>query len=150
MEERKTIGICSQSSYDYKGKSNALTGKDEFEVKRIIVVQMTQPQTFAVSNIYIDTEMREDKRESREKKERVQIEDWCGMYFEKKIFDSDVDDWSMKSSVFHKKIFGRENLLFLIEDDKDNVFGGFIKSKIAIDNSICSWINTFCKFAFRI
>ena len=32
--------------------------------------------------------------------------------YKKTLFDSNYDDWSMETSSFDKKIFGKENLIF--------------------------------------
>ena len=50
------------------------------------------------------------------------------------LFDSEIHDWEIGTSEFDLKIFGKEKLLFLIEDTENNLFGGFINSKI--DNYI--------------
>ena len=43
-KKNESTGSCIQSSYDYKGHSNVLTGKcgedNLFTVKRILVIQM--------------------------------------------------------------------------------------------------------------
>ena len=46
------------------------------------------------------------------------------------IFDSEIHYWERNTSEFDSKIFGKEKLLFLIEDTNNNLFGGFINSKI--------------------
>jgi hypothetical protein len=39
------------------------------------------------------------------------------------IFDSNIHDWSINNSIFNKKIEGRSNLAFVIEDKDGNIFG---------------------------
>ncbi|ELP91729.1 hypothetical protein EIN_521260 [Entamoeba invadens IP1] len=46
------------------------------------------------------------------------------------VFNSDVDDWSNDTSVFDSKIINKSNLCFLIEDTKNNKFGGVFFDKI--------------------
>ena len=53
-----------------------------------------------------------------------------GFIHKETIFDSNLDDWSKKSSVFDKKVFRRANLAFVVEDIEGNVIGGFIKTSI--------------------
>ena len=50
--------------------------------------------------------------------------------YEEVIFDSECCDWRQQNSTFDERIIGKQNLIFLIEDDKGNKFGGFISSKI--------------------
>ena len=128
-EKNKSFGTCDQSSFEYNGKSKALVNKNEFNVKRIFVIQMVEKRGIMIKNVLIEYE-KKDYNEELEKNDRFIIEEWCDIFFEKKVFDSDVDDWSVVTSSFYKKIYGRENLVFLIEDDQNNTFGVFIKSKI--------------------
>ena len=46
------------------------------------------------------------------------------------IFDSTIHNWNIYTSEFDKIIYGKEKLIFLMEDTNDNIFGGFINSKI--------------------
>ena len=58
------------------------------------------------------------------------IEEFCDLTLLDVIFDSEYDNWSVSKSVFDQKIFGKENLVFVIEDTEGNLFGGFINSTI--------------------
>ena len=46
------------------------------------------------------------------------------MEVKEKIFDSDIHDWSEKTSEFNQKILNKSRLIFLIEDSENNLFGG--------------------------
>ena len=59
-----------------------------------------------------------------------QIEYWIEREIQDVIFDSNNDNWYQSTSEFDSTIFGKEKLLFLIEDSNKNVFGCYIKSKI--------------------
>ena len=62
--------------------------------------------------------------------ERFLLEEWTSLKFGEKIFDSYKDDWDIQTSVLVEKIYEKENLLFLIEDESGEVFGYFRDRKI--------------------
>ncbi|ELP91421.1 hypothetical protein EIN_155280 [Entamoeba invadens IP1] len=62
--------------------------------------------------------------------ELIGLENITSMQINEIVFDSNVDDWGQDTSVFLDKISNKENLCFLVEDDKDNKFGGVIIDKI--------------------
>jgi uncharacterized ubiquitin-like protein YukD len=57
------------------------------------------------------------------------IENWTGKKIVSRIFDSDVDNWDSGRD-FSNYIIGKSNLLFMIIDDQNNRFGGYISSQI--------------------
>ncbi|ELP90601.1 hypothetical protein EIN_021000 [Entamoeba invadens IP1] len=60
-----------------------------------------------------------------------QIEEWTNMKVTNVIFDSRNNQWSVGESDFKDKVFGKEKLLFVVEDTNKNKFGGVIFSKIS-------------------
>ena len=62
--------------------------------------------------------------------ERKQIEEWTQRRIGTLLFNSEKDDWSQETSQFDKKVYGKEKILFLIEDKKNNLFGCYLHSKI--------------------
>ena len=48
-----------------------------------------------------------------------QFEEWTELKYSEIVFDSDEDNWSINTSVFAEKIMGKDQLLFLIEDEKE-------------------------------
>ena len=131
--ENKNNCSCKQTSFEYYGKQNVLTETKEgkFEIKKFVVVQMEMTLKEQRNNI-ISTKL-------FTKESEVQIiEDWCDLTLQDVIFDSKYDNWDIGTSVFNDKVSGRENLVFIIEDIQNNIFGGFIKSPINSnsDNSV--------------
>ncbi|ELP94692.1 hypothetical protein EIN_108540 [Entamoeba invadens IP1] len=63
------------------------------------------------------------------------------------LFDSTRDDWSVTTSVFNCKIMFKNNLVFLIEDDKQNIFGGVFYDQIDMETH---YINSSTSFLFSI
>ena len=57
------------------------------------------------------------------------IENWTRKKIVSRIFDSDVDNWDSGRD-FSNYIIGKSNLLFMIIDDQNNRFGGYISSQI--------------------
>ena len=58
------------------------------------------------------------------------IEKWTKMKIGEKVFDSDVNKWTTENSEFGKLVFGKEHLVFVIEDSENNMFGCYIHSPI--------------------
>ena len=63
-------------------------------------------------------------------KEIKEIENLTEMIFKEIVFDSAVCNWTENTSTFDNHIFGKEKLVFVIEDTDNNLFGGYINSKI--------------------
>ena len=63
-------------------------------------------------------------------KEQKQIEEWTSLKCLDILFDSNVDNWSHHTSVFDKRIIGKKQLVFLIEDDRGEKFGYYLNTKI--------------------
>ena len=62
--------------------------------------------------------------------ERNYIEQWTHKKITNLLFSTMKDDWSIETSTFDTKIFGKENILIVIEDSNKNLFGCFINSPI--------------------
>ena len=60
---------------------------------------------------------------------RKQIEEWTRMKYNGIIFNSDVDNWSIYTSVFNKRISQKKQLIFLIEDTDGNIFGYYLNTQ---------------------
>ena len=74
------------------------------------------------------------------------IESWTRKKIISIVFDSDVDNWDSGKD-FSQYIVGKSNLLFMIDDDQNNRFGGYISSKI-IDHD--TYINDPDAFIFSL
>ena len=59
-----------------------------------------------------------------------QLQEWSKKQLESIVFDSNVDKWDIDHSQFEKKIMGKGNLTFLIEDHSGNKFGYYLSTKI--------------------
>ncbi|ELP94718.1 hypothetical protein EIN_340560 [Entamoeba invadens IP1] len=58
------------------------------------------------------------------------LEKMTGKKVENVIFDSEKDEWSKTNSGFKTEIKDEHNLLFLVEDDELNTFGGVVYNEI--------------------
>ena len=73
-------------------------------------------------------------------KQLTQIEEWTLKKCGEIIFDSTKDNWELDTSTFDSKIYGRKQLLFIIEDIEGNKFGGYIDSTIdEFQYSLTDW-----------
>ena len=69
--------------------------------------------------------------------EMESIENEVMLKYKEVVFDSEWGDWSMKSSIFDHCIFGKDNLMFLIECENELKVGGYLFEKInSINHSI--------------
>ena len=64
---------------------------------------------------------------------RKQLEEWTGMKCNDILFDSKVDNWNQHTSMFTRTILGIENIIILIEDEDNEIFGFFVDTKLCIN-----------------
>ena len=48
------------------------------------------------------------------------------------VFNSEIHKWSENNSEFDQKLNGKKNIIVLIEDERKNLFGGYIGNEIQI------------------
>ena len=115
------------------------------EEKRKIIEEMQQISN--PYNKYIDEKIQQSLKDFLDKEEIQQLEEWTNMKCREVVFDSDVDNWNVNSSIFDDRVMNRSNLMFVIEDTNKNKFGGYITSKI---DKYDSDINDFNSFVFSL
>ena len=71
------------------------------------------------------------------------LETLCEMKVDEIIFDSQIDDWNLNTSVFGETIFERSKFVIMIYDTNGNVFGAYINTKIYKMNGFISDPNAF-------
>ncbi|BFU21283.1 trichohyalin, putative [Entamoeba histolytica] len=76
-----------------------------------------------------------------------QIEEWTEKRISNILFDSDIDDWNIDTSVFEERIMNKEHLIIIIEDSEGNKFGGYVNSKI---DKVDEWISDSKSFVFSL
>ena len=143
-ENYKNECYWEQKSFNYpEGKEDILigkTGSNEFTVKRIIVIQMEETkESKQIKEEKMKKQIEEENKKLKENeiktkeqysKEIKQIEEWSEIKYKEVIFDTSINDWDVFTSEFDRIIFGKEKLVFIIEDTENNVFGCYINSKI--------------------
>ncbi|BFU24513.1 trichohyalin, putative [Entamoeba histolytica] len=83
----------------------------------------------------------ERKKQEQEKRLRItkgistmeeieQLEEWTNRKVGNILFDSDIDNWNYGTSVFDQRIWKKEHIIIIIEDEEGNKFGGYVNSKI--------------------
>ena len=58
--------------------------------------------------------------------QRKQLEDWTQKKFGEIVFDSRKDNWKENTSTFNSQIIGKKQLLFVIEDENNEIFGYYL------------------------
>ena len=107
-------GKCEQECYDYSGETYALTGKRHFNINRIVVYQLKET---------------EEMKLERENK----ISELTGIKIETILFDSTLHKWNINDSEFGSRIKGHRHVCIVIEDNKNNIFGGYCSKEIGIN-----------------
>ncbi|BFU26664.1 predicted protein [Entamoeba histolytica] len=79
--------------------------------------------------------------------EMLQIEEWTNRKIDNILFDSDIDNWKVGTSIFDERIMNKENIIIIIEDEEGNKFGGYVNSKI---NEVGDFINDSNSFLFSL
>ena len=111
--------------------------KEEIKEEQINTNQFQQQKQ---TKQMIDLRFHLDNLENIEMKK---LEQWTGKKCNEVIFDSNKDNWSENSSVFDDRILNKRNLIFLIEDARNNKFGGYINETITSINSYTKDSNAF-------
>ena len=52
------------------------------------------------------------------------------------LFDSEIHEWSVNDSEFGEKLRGKKDVIILIEDHQQNLFGGYIGNQIRISEYV--------------
>ena len=61
--------------------------------------------------------------------EMKQLEEWTSLKCAEVLFDSDKDDWN-PHKILNERIINKKQLLFVIEDEENNKFGGYLNETI--------------------
>ncbi|BFU22989.1 trichohyalin, putative [Entamoeba histolytica] len=75
-----------------------------------------------------------------------QIEELTEKRINNTLFDSDIDDWNILTSVFDQKMMNKKHIIIIIEDSEGNKFGGYVHSKI----DKVGYINDSQSFVFSL
>ena len=134
-QQNKTECSCNQKCFDYNGIENALIGKTDeknhFEMKQFIALQ------FGISEErkrLVEMKMLEKIHQELIEKhsdEINQLQQWTNKTFKSVIFDSTVHSWEMNNSVFSQKVYGKEHVVFIVEEKFGNKFGLYFNGLIS-------------------
>ena len=59
-----------------------------------------------------------------------QLEEWTELKCSNILFDSNIDDWTEDTSVLNERIIRKKQIVFLIEDEDNEIFGYYFNTKI--------------------
>ena len=138
-KEMKERNFCRQHSYEYYGEENALCGEEYFDVKRIVVFEMKETEEMRKEREELEKQISEEEQERWGKDIQYinkGFKKLIRMDIESTIFDSEIHTWSKNDSVFHQCIKGRKNLAIVVEDEKQNLFGGYIGDEVQINENV--------------
>ena len=148
-EEDKHKAKCTrQEEYiEYGDETHSFTGyaledKENFIPNRFVVYQMKEgycrglvehKEYVEKQNKHFETITNNLSKMSNELKSDstvTSIEKMSNMKFKELIYDSSICNWNREESTFDTRIFKRKNIIIMIEDSEDNIFGAGIKSEI--------------------
>ena len=146
IQMRNSINQLKQSIYlNQTNQLNENEYKEHLKKQKKQLQQMTKEliQSSKNQNNINDSKEKEEIQEIRKRtyeeiqnkdfnltnQQRKQIENWTSLHCSEVVFDSNKDDWN-SIEPFKSKIFNRSQLIFLIEDEKGQKFGGYIHAKI--------------------
>ena len=87
--------------------------------------------------------------DSATKQMSYQLEQWCNLYCDEIIFDSDKDNWSKRTSNLNEIIKGRSHLMFVIEDDNNEMFGFYFNKQIPLNENYIETDDKSFYFEFK-
>ena len=76
--------------------------------------------------------MRTRRRKNEQNKIEELITQMTSQHIKEIVFDSEIDSWNIKESIFVDKIQGKKGIIVLVEDERNNLFGGYIGNKICL------------------
>ena len=82
--------------------------------------------------------------------EQQLIEEWTGMKIGPILFNIDINHWSVYLSDFNKNLLGKQHLLFLIEDNKNEKFGYYFDSQFLFNKKEWNKITDKNSFHFNL
>ncbi|BFU26084.1 trichohyalin, putative [Entamoeba histolytica] len=88
-----------------------------------------------------------NKTKAKAKEIIKQIEELTERRVSDILFDSDIDNWNIFTSVFSQIIINKEHIIIIIEDTEGNKFGGYVNEKI---DKVDSWISDLHLFVFSL
>ena len=91
---------------------------------------------------FIDTENQFENVLCEENEIEENIIKLTGSQIKNVLFNSDKNNWSMNNSDFGKNLEGKRNVMIVIKNDQNEIFGGFIskevhQGKFTFDNESC-------------
>ena len=128
-----------RNAYDYgKDQSYNPFFPAEFEIARIIAYEMD------------DTPDEKKKIMETRKKDDIEIPkriaEMTKRTIKSEVFNSDKQKWGIKESEFSRIINGKKNVMIIIEDEHNNIFGGYVSKEIVINE----WIIDQTAFVFSL
>ena len=126
LDNNDIIVYCKEKKYKCCCKQNELIDKqyNTFEIDQFVVMQMEITLEDHYKNVI------ESNKIFIEEKEIQIIEQFTEYKLQNILFDSNYDNWKKETSIFNQLLLGKQNLVFLIEDSEENIFGGFVGSPI--------------------
>ena len=78
----------------------------------------------------VENKNKEYLNETVKEKHQKQLEEWTLLKCSDIIFDSKINSWSVNSSEFIQQILGKSKLMFIIEDERNEIFGYYLNTEV--------------------
>ena len=137
------------TKFHYNPISLTKTTREFFDHLQTLYLYSEEDDQFQNDSRIIERKYCKVERYDLFKNQVDKIEEWTSLKCCDVIFDSNIDDWSMDTSVFDQRIIGKSNLIFIIEDTDNEKFGYFFDKQITDEYN--KWIESDSKtFLFNI
>ena len=117
---------CLQKSFTNSNKNSVLGKLNSFEIDKIIVISTKN---------YEET-IKQQERFTKHKlrnwllfNEFCLLEEWSSLQCHDVVFDTNVDCWDSETSEFNKRIIGKKQLMFIIENEREK-FGYYFNTEV--------------------
>lgn len=126
---------CEQHCCKYYSEKGALCGKEKFQIKQFVVYEMIEGTMMRKRREQKEQqEHQNDLKRWEEEQEEVAeaIQNMFAVDIGDVLFDSEVNNWNVNQSEFDSAIEGKRNILVLVEDERNNLFGGYIGTEVRV------------------
>ena len=127
--------------------------KNDFEQNRSkLMTKKVESSQEKKAKIQQERERQEKEKQRQERNEKLacmmlseeegnQLEQWTGKKCNLILFDSTRDNWTQNTTEFNRKVMGKSQLIFLIEDTNGNKFGYYLNTRVE-PNRYNQWVGT--------
>ena len=126
-EDRKTINSINETIVTMKEirQRKADKEKEKSPKRKQIIEEEKQIENNQLEEMLIQYKTEREEIERRREREK-QLFEITGFRIKETLFDSNIHKWSKNDSEFSSRLKGHRNIVIVIEDKNNNIFGGYM------------------------